>query len=49
MPIHLAPDQLRRDLSVRDLTDPEQGQHALQILVRAAAESLSSSWVTTLR
>jgi phenylalanyl-tRNA synthetase alpha chain len=35
---------LRRALSVRDLTDPEQGPHAMQLLLESVASSLSSSW-----
>jgi phenylalanyl-tRNA synthetase alpha chain len=31
-------------LSTRDLTDPDQGAHALQLLVRDAVEALSTAW-----
>jgi phenylalanyl-tRNA synthetase alpha chain len=31
-------------LSTRDLTDPEHGAHALQLLVRDAVEALSHTW-----
>jgi phenylalanyl-tRNA synthetase alpha chain len=44
MPVHLSPEQLRRDLSVRDLTDPDQGPHAIQLLVDVATDALTSCW-----
>ena len=44
MPTHLSPDQLRRDLAVRDLTDPDQGPHAVQLLIDAAVEALAAAW-----
>ena len=34
----------RRALAVRDLTDPGQGPHALQLLVQAAIDALSRAW-----
>jgi phenylalanyl-tRNA synthetase alpha chain len=36
--------ELRRALSIRDLTDPDQGPHALQLLIRALVASLHSEW-----
>ncbi|WP_207782790.1 hypothetical protein [Phytoactinopolyspora limicola] len=36
-------------LSVRDLTDPDQGQHAIQLLVDAAATALARRWATPIR
>jgi phenylalanyl-tRNA synthetase alpha chain len=44
MPNHLSPDQLRRDLDVRDLTDPNEGSHAIQQLIDTAVDALRSSW-----
>jgi phenylalanyl-tRNA synthetase alpha chain len=44
MPVHLSPDQLCRDLAVRDLTDPHEGFHAIQILVDEAVAALSGGW-----
>jgi hypothetical protein len=44
LPVHLSPEQLQRDLTVRDLTEPSQGPHAIQLLVHAAAESLATAW-----
>jgi phenylalanyl-tRNA synthetase alpha chain len=41
---YLSPDQLARDLAVRDLTDPEQGPHAIQLLIDEALSALSSLW-----
>ncbi|MEN3273374.1 MAG: phenylalanyl-tRNA synthetase alpha chain, partial [Actinomycetota bacterium] len=40
----LTPDQLARDLAVRDLTDPNEGAHALQLLVDAAVDVLVDAW-----
>src|SRR5205814_5062597 len=33
MPAQLSPDQLARDLAVRDLTDPAAGPHAIQLVL----------------
>lgn len=44
MSIYLTPDQLARDLSLRDLTDPQDGPHAIQLLVDLAADALTTSW-----
>lgn len=41
---HLSPAQLRHDLGIRDLSDPAQGPHAIQILIDRAADSLSRAW-----
>jgi phenylalanyl-tRNA synthetase alpha chain len=40
----LDPVQRRRDLSVRDLSDPAAGPHAIQILVSQAVEGLCRAW-----
>ena len=40
----LSPAQLARDLGVRDLTDPRQGHHAIQLLVDAAVARLAAAW-----
>jgi phenylalanyl-tRNA synthetase alpha chain len=40
----LSPDQLAHDLAVRDLTDPRQGRHAVQLLVDAAVAALATAW-----
>jgi len=40
----LGAEELRRALSVRDLTDPTQGPHAMQHLVSAALEALRATW-----
>lgn len=44
MPNYLTPNQLARDLSLRDLTDPDSGDHAIQLLVDVAADALSHAW-----
>lgn len=41
---YLTPQQLKRDLAIRDLTDPACGPHAIQLLVELAASALASSW-----
>jgi phenylalanyl-tRNA synthetase alpha chain len=40
----LSPTQLADDLAVRDLTDPAQGGHAIQLLVDAAVARLAAAW-----
>jgi phenylalanyl-tRNA synthetase alpha chain len=41
---YLTPEQLRRDCGVRDLSDPNEGPHAIQLLVDRAVERLGSAW-----
>ena len=40
----LSAEAVRRALSIRDLTDPSQGAHAMQQLVDACAERLAQAW-----
>lgn len=40
----LTPGQLARDLAVRDLTDPAEGVHGIQLLIDAAVTSLAAAW-----
>ncbi|WP_033218912.1 hypothetical protein [Kitasatospora phosalacinea] len=40
----LSPEQLARDLAVRDLTDPAAGPHALQLVVDRAVAALAGRW-----
>ena len=44
MPAYLTPDQLARDLALRDLTEPGAGPHAIQLLVDVALEALTDAW-----
>jgi phenylalanyl-tRNA synthetase alpha chain len=44
VPTYLSPEQLARDLALRDLTDPDSGPHALQLLVDLAADTLTNAW-----
>ncbi|AHH97145.1 hypothetical protein [Kutzneria albida] len=44
MPTLLSPDQLARDLAVRDLTDPAAGPHAIQLVVDRAVTALAERW-----
>ncbi len=41
---YLSSAQLRRDLAIRDLSDPAEGPHAIQTLIGRAVDSLSSAW-----
>ena len=41
---YLDPVQLRRDLGVRDLSEPAEGPHAIQILIGQAVEGLCRVW-----
>jgi phenylalanyl-tRNA synthetase alpha chain len=41
---YLSPAQLRRDLGIRDLSDPAEGPHAIQILIGMAVDSLARAW-----
>jgi phenylalanyl-tRNA synthetase alpha chain len=43
-PVILEADALRRALGVRDLTDPQQGAHAMQVLIAEACAALQSAW-----
>ena len=49
MPLHLTPDQLARDLALRDLSDPDGGPHAMQTLVDIATAALTHAWGADLR
>jgi phenylalanyl-tRNA synthetase alpha chain len=40
----LSAEELRRALSVRDLTDPAAGPHAMQQLLSAVLDALRSTW-----
>ena len=45
----LAPDALAGALSIRDLTDPSQGDHAIQLLVQIASRTLAAVWKSDIR
>lgn len=45
----LTPEQLARDLAVRDLTDPAEGDHAIQRLIDLAVDALADRWGCTVR
>jgi phenylalanyl-tRNA synthetase alpha chain len=40
---------LARDLELRDLTDPDEGPHALQLLIANATEALANTWSCDVR
>src|SRR5215472_5701160 len=40
----LSAEQLNRDLSVRDLADPAEGPHAIQLIAESAARALAAHW-----
>ena len=46
---HLSPAQLQTTLATRDLSDPGEGQHAIQILTDRAVEALSRAWSCEVR
>jgi phenylalanyl-tRNA synthetase alpha chain len=46
-PTLLGADALARDLSIRDLSDPTQGPHALQLLLDELVASLRRMWPAT--
>jgi phenylalanyl-tRNA synthetase alpha chain len=41
---YLHPAQLQRDLGLRDLSEPAEGPHAIQILIGQAVERLARAW-----
>jgi phenylalanyl-tRNA synthetase alpha chain len=41
---YLDPVQLQRDLGIRDLSDPAEGPHAIQIIVDQAIDALAGAW-----
>ena len=47
--VTLEPEQVRRILALRDLTDPTLGHHAIQDLVDLVARAVEERWPTTLR
>jgi len=46
---YLTSDQLSRALSLRDLTDPAQGGHAVQVLLDGVVTALRSRWDSSVR
>ncbi len=44
MSARLTTDQLSRDLAVRDLTDPAEGGHAIQLVITRAVGALADLW-----
>jgi phenylalanyl-tRNA synthetase alpha chain len=46
---HLSPAQLRAALGIRDLSDPGEGSHAIQILLDRAVAALSRTWSCEVR
>lgn len=44
MTAHLSAEAIRRALTLRDLTDPHQGIHAIQLLIDEIIESLTRLW-----
>lgn len=44
MLVSLSPEQLAHDLAVRDLSDPSQGAHAVQLVLERAVRTLSELW-----
>ncbi len=46
---HLDPEQLQAALDVRDLSDPRQGPHAIQLLIDRIVRALSRAWCCDVR
>ena len=46
---YLDPVQLQRDLGRRDLSEPAEGPHAIQILISQGVERLSGAWKCEVR
>jgi phenylalanyl-tRNA synthetase alpha chain len=46
---YLDPVQLQRDLGLRDLSEPAEGPHAIQILISQAVERLAGAWKCEVR
>lgn len=44
MLVSLSPEQLAHDLAIRDLTDPVQGAHAVQLVLERAVRALADHW-----
>jgi phenylalanyl-tRNA synthetase alpha chain len=44
MPITITPAELDRALSLRDLSDPDRGPHAMQLIVDAITAALERAW-----
>jgi hypothetical protein len=49
VPDYLSIDDVRRALEIRDLTDPAQGAHGIQILLKDVISALTAVWVNTCR
>ena len=46
---YLDPVQLQRDLGLRDLSEPAEGPHAIQILISRVVERLAGAWKCEVR
>ncbi|WP_460455243.1 tRNA ligase subunit PheS family protein, partial [Arthrobacter monumenti] len=46
---YLTPEQIQRALTLRDLTDPSQGEHAIQQLLSSVVSVLATRWQCSVR
>ena len=46
-PSYLTPSELHRALTLRDLSNPAQGPHAMQILLEHIVSALATAWAST--
>lgn len=46
---YLTPDELHRALTLRDLSDPAQGRHGIQVLLDDVVAALSRAWGSAVR
>ncbi len=49
MPTTITPAELHRALELRDLSDPDRGPHAMQLLVDAIVQALERAWSCPVR
>jgi phenylalanyl-tRNA synthetase alpha chain len=49
MPAYLSSEQLSSSLALRDLTDPRQGSHAIQLILDATVDALRVEWSVPVR
>lgn len=49
MPVRLTPEQLSSALAIRDLTDPDEGDHAVQQVVDRVVHALAARWGCAVR
>lgn len=41
---HLTKEQLKKDLEIRDLSDSNQGEHCMQLIMNEVIDALKNYW-----